>query len=105
MAIGIANIVISARKRRSRTSRRLVDSPSRSSGRGSSRIVATSSARWHASNRYTRRERVADGHRGTAAQGDLRVRPGAPAEGDDDPVFILYAVIAGLVIGMLSGGS
>ena len=33
------------------------------------------------------------------------MRPGAPADGDDDPVFILYAVIAGLVIGVLSGGS
>ena len=34
IAIGIANIVMSARNRRSRTSRRLVDSPRRSSGAG-----------------------------------------------------------------------
>ena len=39
MAIGIENMVSSARNSRSRTNRRLVDSPRSSSGAGSSRIV------------------------------------------------------------------
>jgi hypothetical protein len=48
---------------------------------------------------------LADEHRGTGRLQDHRGHQPARRAGDDDAVFILYAVVAGLVIGLVTGGS
>jgi len=105
MAIGMRNIVMSARNRRSRTSRRLVDSPRTLPGVCSSWISrllrlgppyrTVIAARWY----------PADEHRGTGQTQDFRGCHPAPRADDHCRVFILYAVLAGLLIGVLTGGS
>lgn len=55
--------------------------------------------------RYTRDPRCCGGTPSYSGVWDQWVRPRTRAHGDDDAVFILYAVLAGLVIGLLTGGS
>ena len=52
-----------------------------------------------------RRAPGANAHRGTPPGWDQRLRPDGRESGDHGRVFILYAVLAGLAIGLLTGGS
>src|SRR6478672_11396920 len=105
MTIGMANIVTSARNRRSRTSRRLVDSPRTLWEARSSWIAMAPWARAVVGRTvYSPETNPTDGHRGTPVRRTNGSVAGRRPRAHDGSVFILYAVLTGLVIGLLSGG-
>jgi hypothetical protein len=110
IAIGIANIVTSAVSRRSRTRRRLVDPPLIRAADGSLGR-AWSGMEWLpvrcvcGSTVIVPRRRAAKELGGTARAGTY----GSKRSGWQSPkignVFVLYAVLAGLALGLVTGGS
>ena len=98
-------MVTSARNRRSRTTPRFVDSPRRLPGSRSSWIAMAPVAEWSGPVGYTRGRRQPGRTRSYSG----RVGPTGASirrpDGHDVGVFILYAVLAGLVIGLVTGGS
>jgi hypothetical protein len=105
MAMGMRNTVTSARQRRSRTSRRLVDSPRKLAGDESSWIAGLQA--WGRGVRplYALVGSLRTGTVVLPRDGTNGCTPPTHRARHDWAVFILYAVVAGIVIGLLTGGS